>query len=239
MEITVGYAWAADWYWAGYTGNGEQLYIDNASVTRNAATAYVWTKMVNTDGTYNLIRYRVDKGTKRLGIVEINVYNANNVTTFNWKAANDRLIQWIDISPESGAERIYNLTWGSDGERALKTYLWNLKQFRNLLHKTYLEHEIDVEKLDTPEKIDALIRCSKAMIDNLDNLHVPTSAREYHSLEKEKISLVLKILTWMKANNIISFSEGIKSEEMKMILEKINAIDKKQRQIRKPVENLP
>lgn len=99
---------AANWYWLGSTEQGNQFYIDNSSVRKNYYFAYVWTKIVAPDGSYQMGMFAVNHKYKSLAIMSWVAYDAyGNIIN----SLTPPYLHWDPIVPESLGTYLYYAIW--------------------------------------------------------------------------------------------------------------------------------
>lgn len=105
-------AFAADWYYLGNSNDGLQYYIDNSSVEKNAESALVWCKAINTDGSFFVARYAFIRKGKLAATLSTSIYDANGNYISGYNAPlNPYALQWMSITPDTAGELIYYSIW--------------------------------------------------------------------------------------------------------------------------------
>lgn len=105
-------AFAADWYYLGNSNDGLQYYIDNSSVEKNAESALVWCKAIDTDGSFFVARYAFIRKGKLVATLSTSIYDANGNYISGYNAPlNPYTLHWKSIPPETAGESIYYSIW--------------------------------------------------------------------------------------------------------------------------------
>lgn len=103
---------AADWYYLGNSNSGKQYYIDNSSVEKNAEVAFVWCKIINTDGSFSIVRSAFIRKGKLAATLSTSIYDANGNYISGYNAPlNPYALQWMSITPDTAGELIYYSIW--------------------------------------------------------------------------------------------------------------------------------
>lgn len=102
-------ALAANWYYLGRSNTGETLFIDNASVWKDANEAVVWVKYNEPDRIFHICQYKLRRGDKSIALISGYTYNKDGNVIYSYVSPR---LRFERIEPHSRGAVIYRGIWG-------------------------------------------------------------------------------------------------------------------------------